>query len=587
MSLFDTSRIREHLTRSRREMGERAAHAIALVAYREPAVLWLAHAARFADKDLLTRVVRAVLAAHGAAALADWGSEAMGRVPGAPSRRALFIAIWGALREGDVDQAIRFGDAFIDTVEQDRIAATLARLASERGAIERPLEVLRRYPDKAPELLHRLQQEADLLRDGVWLPPPGARRAAPGGRRVVYVLSQSMPHHTSGYAIRSHGMLRHLRALGWQVTGATRFGYPVDRSDHAGGAGVSLAREIDGVPYRFRPDPIGFREPDGDYIARAARALVAQAGELRPAIVHAASNYQVGLAAISAARTLGVPSIYEVRGLWHLTRTSKEPAYADTDHYRMSEALEVEAAREADHVFVITQAVLDLFAERGVARAKMTLLPNAVDLDQFTPRPRDPELAARLGVTGKVVIGTVGTFKWYEGLDLLFEAAASMRRRLGDTFRLLLVGDGPESQRLAELRARLGLEELVVMTGRVPHDQVASYYSLIDVAAYPRTGARVCHFVSPLKPLEAMAMEKAVVVSDVRAQAEMVEDEVTGLVHAADDAAALERALTRLVGDAALRAQLAARARAWAGQHRSWPAAAAAVSAVYERLLAP
>ena len=564
---------------------EGAAKAIAVAAFREPAALWLAHAARFRDKDLLSRAIRAILATHGAAALAGWARGAMRRVPGDSLRRALFIAVWGALRETDVDQAIPFGDEFIDAVPQERIAATLARLASERGAIERPLEVLRRHPDRAPELLHRLEQQARLLREGARLPPRRARRGASGGRSVVYVLSQSMPHHSSGYAVRSHGMLRHLCALGWQVTGATRFGYPVDRSDHAAGSSSALEVVIDGIPYRFRPDPIGFREPDGDYIDRAARALVAQARELRPAIVHAASNYQVGLAAVAAARILGVPSIYEVRGLWHLTRTSKEPAYADTDHYRMSEALEVQAAREADHVFVITQAVLDLLAERGVAREKMTLLPNAVDLDQFTPRPRDAGLAARLGVAGKVVIGTVGTFKWYEGLDVLLEAAASMRRRLGDGFRLLLVGDGPESERLAALRGRLGLEDLVVMTGRVPHDEVAGYYSLIDVAAYPRTGARVCHFVSPLKPLEAMAMEKAVVVSDVRAQAEMVEDGVTGLVHPADDAGALERALTRLVGDAALRARLAAGARAWVGRHRSWPAAAAAVSAVYERLL--
>ena len=123
------------------------------------------------------------------------------------------------------------------------------------------------------------------------------------------------------------------------------------------------------------------------------------------------------------------------------------------------------------------------------------------------------------------------------------------------------------------------------MTGRVPHDQVPAYYSVIDVAAYPRTSARVCQLVSPLKPLEAMAMEKAVVVSDVRAQAEMVQSGLTGLIHAADDRGDLTAALTRLVTDQTLRQALAASARAWAVANRSWAEISRPVAEVYEQLL--
>src|SRR5690606_30944367 len=176
------------------------------------------------------------------------------------------------------------------------------------------------------------------------------------------------------------------------------------------------------------------------------------------------------------------------------------PHYADSEHYRMTERLEVQAAKNADHVFVITQAILDLLADSGVDRGRMSLLPNAVDLDEFTPRPRDERLAAELGLDGLPVIGFVGSFARYEGLDLLLEATAMMRRQLGDAFRVLLVGDGAAMRDLEAQRGRLGLERTVIMTGRVPHDRVGAYYSLIDITAYPRTAARVCQLVSPLKP---------------------------------------------------------------------------------------
>jgi glycosyltransferase involved in cell wall biosynthesis len=575
-----------------RDARERGLRAVARVVYRDPVgsparlSLWLTYAARMAEPELLTEVVRANVAAHGAARVAEAATGAMARLGGARARRSLFTTVWGALRETDVTAALPFGDAFIDEIDHPRIALTLARLLSERGAIERPLVLIGRHPDRAGELAEPLAQQAELLRGGFALPAGRGRVRRGIERRAIYHLSQSMPHHTSGYAIRSHWMLRHLAARGWEMTGVTRFGYPSDRSDHAGRAAPPREVEVDGVSYRASPDPVGFRGPERDYIGRAARELAMLGPDLKPSLIHAASNYQVGLAAIGAARTLGVPAIYEVRGLWHLTRASRDAGYDRSDHYRMSERLEVEAARAADHVFVITGAIRDLLAGRGVDPAKMSLLPNAVDAIEFAPRPREDRLAARLGLGGKVVIGTVGTFKHYEGLPLLFEAAAAMRRALGDDrFRLLLVGDGPESERLEALRARLGLDGVVVMTGRVPHDEVARYYSLIDVAAYPRIDAPVCHLVSPLKPLEAMAMEKAVVVSDVKAQAEMVQDEVTGLVHAAGDARALERALTRLVASADLRRELGARARTWAAAHRSWPAIAGAVTEVYDRLL--
>jgi glycosyltransferase involved in cell wall biosynthesis len=137
---------------------------------------------------------------------------------------------------------------------------------------------------------------------------------------------------------------------------------------------------------------------------------------------------------------------------------------------------------------------------------------------------------------------------------------------------------------LLALVKRLGLGDLVVFTGRAPHERIQDYYGLIDVMAFPRTGARVCEVVSPLKPFEAMAMGVPMVASDVGALAEIVEDGVTGLLHRRDDIDSLSRQLARMLEDPALRRSLADSAATWVREHRSWSAVADHVIDVYRRL---
>ncbi len=467
--------------------------------------------------------------------------------------------------------------------ERARLARAVARALERVGEIRRPLEILARAGLPGG----RLELQARLLSDGVSQGPPVRREWAPAPRRILYHAAQSLPHLSSGYAIRTHWLARALRDRGWDLTVVNRLGYPNDRLDHIGVTQVEPAAVIDGVPYRFRPA----RRARGmlslsiaDYQAAASAAVIEAAGELRPALVHSASNFAVGLAGCQAARRLGLPSVFEVRGLWHMSRAADQPSYQGSDHYRMLEGLEAQAARLADHVFVITEAVADILAARGVDRAKMSVLPNAVDLAAFARRPRDPALAARWGLGGKLVVGYVGTFKDYEGLDLLLEAMAVLRAELGDRARLLLVGDGPAEGELHGLVRRLGLGDLVVFTGRVPHADIPAYQALVDVMVFPRRGAAVCEVVSPIKPFEAMASGVPILASDVAALAEIVEDEVTGLLHRKDDLDSLCRQLLRLLEEPDLRAFLAGRAEAWVRENRSWSAVAAHVSEVYARL---
>jgi len=463
-----------------------------------------------------------------------------------------------------------------------RAVTALARRSQRAGEIRRPLAWLERLPvaRRPAALEQQLRSEQALLAEP--LPAPAARVAPPwdGGRRVLYHVTQSLPHHATGYSIRTQGLVAGLRAHGWDVEVEARFGYPNDGDDFAARPLVAPAATVDGVPYRFAPDPRLGPRPLAAYLEASAASLVERARAQRPAIIHAASNHVVGLAGVEAARRLGLPSIYEVRGLWHLTRAAREAAYLGSDHFGLVEQLEARAAAAAHHTFVITAAVAERLAARGVPRARMTVLPNAVDTARFAPRPRDEALAARWRLGDRPVIGYVGSLLDYEGLDLLLDAAARLRTR--HDLRVLIVGDGDARPALASRARALG--DTVVLTGRVPHADVARYYSIIDVLAFPRRGLPVCEVVSPLKPFEAMAMARPVVVSSVAALTEIVDHERTGLVHRKDDAASLADQLERCLAQPAWARDLGAAGAAWVREHRSWARVTAQVAAVYKEL---
>ena len=338
----------------------------------------------------------------------------------------------------------------------------------------------------------------------------------------------------------------------------------LDRTDFRGEE-VLAHEEIDGTPYHFFPNS---SNPDSNlvnyanvfnfselelYQSTAVRTLMQQAEQSKSAIIHSASNFVVGLAGAEAAKRLGIPSIYEIGGFWHLTQATKRPGYESSDHYLLSERLEFEAARKSDHVFTITSALRDILIQNGIESEKVTVLPNAVDPKRFDISPRDSELEDEMEYGGKVVIGYIGSFVEYEGLELLLEAAAQLKNELGDIFRVLLVGDGSVHEKLRRMSRFLAIDDIVTFTGRVSYDEVERYYSLIDIVPLPRLGLRVCELVSPLKPFEAMGTGKVLITSDVAALAEIVDDGKTGLLHRKDDAAHLAEKLKEAITDSELR----------------------------------
>lgn len=540
------------------------------------------------------------------------------------------LAVLAAKTAVDLEQASESGPSLELTRSDDQRGAALASVLLARGRYTHALQVvdqlddvsvlwhaLRRAarrallgsrPDAAVPLLKTMKRvkphddwvtkqlaEFDessgltnyaLTKRGFPLPSVAeTRRYKPSPNKVLYTLHNALPFNSAGYATRTHGLLSGLNRSGYEVQGVTRLGYPYDMPNGRDLGPIPSEHKVDGVTYTHLSTMPGIeqKKPLYEYVQRYAASLEAYALNVRPQILHAASNHWNGLATVTAANRLGIPSVYEVRGLWEVTRGSRNPEWVDSGMYRMISRMEADAAQGATHVLTITHALRNELIRRGVDGAKISVVPNGVDTERFQPVDRDLDLAGRLGVLGKTVIGYIGSILDYEGLELLLVAAREMKTTRQD-FHVLIVGDGAELERFKVLAGEYGIQDVVTFTGRVPHAEVEKYYSLVDIAPFPRLPLAVCEMVSPLKPFEAMAMGKAVVASDVAALVEIVRDGETGLLHTKGSATALRESLERLLDDPALRANLAAQALAWVRGERDWSHLATSVTDVYRQL---
>ncbi|NBY15568.1 MAG: glycosyltransferase [Actinobacteria bacterium] len=423
-----------------------------------------------------------------------------------------------------------------------------------------------------------------LVKYGLQLAPSGLSKYQPVAKSAIYLLHNSLPWDSQGYATRSHAIIKSTNSQGWSVAGVTRLGYPFDRHTNTRAEEIPEISVIDGVTYHRLGKKLGALSGVSNFLNAYAARAAKLVGELKPQVIHAASSNWNGIVGNHLAKQVNVPSVYEVRGLWEVTARSREPGYEFTLRHRLSVALETQACNDASHVFALTNALKAELIRRGVNSEKITILPNCVDVDRFLPRQRDLELEASLGLASKTVIGYVGSLLDYEGLNLLMLAAKQLGANRDD-FHVLIVGGGAEYENLVKQVTDLGIQKLVTFTGRVPHADVERYYSLIDIAPFPRLALPVCEMVSPLKPFEAMAMEKVCVVSSVDALTEIVQDGVTGRVFEKNSAADLARVLAELLDDPAQIREFGKTSRNWVHEQRTWARNAQIVHDTYESLL--
>ncbi|WP_438863377.1 TIGR04063 family PEP-CTERM/XrtA system glycosyltransferase [Neptunicella sp.] len=398
--------------------------------------------------------------------------------------------------------------------------------------------------------------------------------------KILHVLDHSIPLH-SGYTFRTRSILKQQHQLGWQTCHVT---------SPKQGAFDSEIEEVDGLAfYRTKvPQGILTKVPGVNQLAlvNPLRDRILEAIKIeKPDVIHAHSPALNGLAALKAAQQAGLPVVYEIRAFWEDAAVDHGTCKEGDIRYRLTRKMENFVVNRADAVTTICQGLRNDLIQRGVPQEKITVIPNAVNIEQFNLiTDKDAELAKQLALQDKVVLGFLGSFYGYEGLDLIVQAMPQIIQTIPNAV-LLLVGGGPQEQNIREQVKTLGLDNVVIMPGRVPHNDVGRYYSLVDLLVYPRKPMRLTELVTPLKPLEAMAQGKLVLASDVGGHKELIKDNSNGWLFESGNVTELANKAIQILNQQQDWPTIIANGRKYVENERNWRNSVANYQQVYPQLV--
>ncbi len=382
-------------------------------------------------------------------------------------------------------------------------------------------------------------------------------------QKVLQIFDQTTPL-VSGYSMRSRYISESLALLG------------VDLLAYSSPIFNYLHRDeiLNGVHYfrvRYPKKNIlnrlpGFKEYR---TVSTLRKAIAGSWDDRIGLVDAHSSPLNGLAGSQLARQYRLPFLYEIRALWEDAAVDQGKTTEGGLRYRATRCLETSIINKADKVTVICEGLKNDLISRGISPDKIEIILNGVDSDAFRPLDKDHQLAEQLKINNCIVFGYIGTFFVFEGLDLLIQAA-QRATQLNKDLRFLIVGGGRQEIELKRLVKELGLADKVIFVGRVKHDDIKRYYSVVDVFVYPRRSKRITELVTPLKPLESMAMEKIVLGSDVGGIKELITDGSTGFLFEKDNLADLIDKIIHIADNLGSLDPMRKNARKYVIEERNW-----------------
>lgn len=463
-----------------------------------------------------------------------------------------------------------------------------------RGYLDRSLKVLQSitlatHTVRDLRALNSRLSELTILRgEYVVKLGPGEGVVEPLQQHVLHIVGKAFPKTESGYTLRTHYTARALRDLGFQVSVVSQLGETPE-------PGRFNSETLDGVTYYTLAGSPRLNRSHCDWLDQNIEAVRDLVERIRPALLHAHSDFYNAVTAQAVGDHFGIPVIYENRGFWEeswLSRTSQRYGIKDwsdveqrwglPDAYTLRRDREIEVRRRSTHVVTLAEVMKDHIAGYGYPNSQVSVVPNAVSVEDFPVLDSDfAGLRARYKIpSNSITVGYISSVVEYEGIGTLLEAFHVLRERTAEDVRLVIVGDGPHLSDLKELNAELGSSG-VTFVGRVPHDEILQYYGLIDIFVVPRRPSRVCELVTPLKPFEAFSTGRTVVMSDVGALKEIAQDSQAAALFRAGDEHSLSDLLVELIENENHRASLARAGAAWVRSERTWASNATRYSAIY------
>ena len=322
--------------------------------------------------------------------------------------------------------------------------------------------------------------------------------------KILYFTHSDLPYVTSGYTVRTESVIKAFSDHGFDIETLSRWGFPLDRGATYPPKEIpEQFIDLNGIRHNFDPSHKGMQEYQGvAYIKRAVDSMLRKCKSVKPSIIVAASDHVTGITAMVASKILGIPFIYEMRGLWAYTRATNNPGYEESFDFALRLRLEKQCAMEAHRVVVISEALREVVSKWGIAKKKMLLLPNGIENapQQFKPSKIDKN---------DLTLGYIGSIVSYEGLNSAIEAINLMKRERKRVPKLIIVGDGAVKNDLEEKVIEYDLGGNVEFRGKIPHYDVDQFYEEVDAIILPRSSTFVTDIIPPLKPLEAISKEKS------------------------------------------------------------------------------
>jgi glycosyltransferase involved in cell wall biosynthesis len=493
-----------------------------------------------------------------------------------------------SLREVDTNPELSeiwscpFTDTFADAV--DNVLRKAGALKTRQQLMRRI--VVRRPTARALQSLREISSELEEL-SPEWLPSVpisvGTRefhREQPVS--ICHLHKVSYPWENSGGATRNLNIVTQQKRMGLDPYVITPFGYPDASVCGRVGFWIENVREvpnyrITGPGYVQKPPLVTDRLRFDTYLAST---IVAD----RPTdLVHAASGvrgYELALKGRVLARALDVPLVYEVRSLHEHTWGGDHVSGCASELFALRMGQENRCMADADAVVTISESMAELLVKRGVSEEKISVVPNAVDLETFADRPNSSK--AELGLASNIVVGYISNMSWREGHEILLKSVAELVGRYPE-LHCLLVGTGPERENIQALIAQLSVSSRVTVIGEVDHSEILKYYQAIDIFVVPRRRDFASDYVTPMKPYEAMAVGSAVIMSELPVTNELLGDCARGLTFPCEDVGQLTARIEWLLANPRERADLSAAAMKWVREERSWHTVCRQFPSIYRK----
>ncbi len=281
-------------------------------------------------------------------------------------------------------------------------------------------------------------------------------------------------------------------------------------------------------------------------------------------------------AAIWASKVYKIPLILEVNSPYAIQKKLWEKLYLP----KLSSIIERHIFKAADAVIVVSSVLKKILLDYGVEERKITVLPNGTNLKRFDPNLSGEEVRKKYDATDAIVLGFVGILRKWHNIEFLLDVLTEMNLPQLKV-KMLFIGDGPILPDLLEIVKDKNLENFIYFTGRIPHEKMPEYIAALDIAISPHA----TFYSSPMKILEYMAMEKAIIAPNMQNIRDLIKDGYNGILFKPNNKTDLSQKLFTLIKDEKLRKTLGKHARETVENYFTWEKNARKTIEIAQKLL--